>query len=111
VLENGGDVVGFAAAGPSSDEGEDRHYDASLFAVYLLDSAKGMGHGRALIEEVIATLRTNAFRTISLWVLEGNLDARRFYEATGWTLQGASKNTFGKDEQVELPTVRYRRSI
>ena len=42
-----------------------------------------------------------------LWVLPGNVRARRFYERAGWTADGAEKisEVFG----VTVPEVRYRR--
>lgn len=111
VAEDEDRIVGFASAGPSIDQGEDPDRIATLFAVYLLEEAQGRGVGRDLVDAVLATLRTNAFRAITLWVLEDNAGARGFYEATGWQLDGTGKETFGADDPVELPTMRYRRTL
>jgi len=44
-----------------------------------------------------------------LWVLDGNVRARRFYEHDGWRSEGACRTvTFG-DLLVEQ--VRYRRTL
>jgi GNAT superfamily N-acetyltransferase len=54
-------------------------------------------------------LRTNGFRRVALWVLEGNERARRFYQAGGWTSDGAQK----LDESFGIPIieVRYHRPL
>jgi hypothetical protein len=41
----------------------------------------------------------------TLWVLEGNAQARRFYERRGWSPDGAAREAFGVLE------LRYRRAI
>ena len=51
-------------------------------------------------------LRERRFTVATLWVLETNDRARRFYDAAGWTTDGATTS-----ERVDCemrPTVRYR---
>ena len=59
-----------------------------------------------------ATLRAladEAFAEATLWVLDTNERARRFYEAGGWRLDGADKvDTIGG---VGIREVRYRRPL
>jgi ribosomal protein S18 acetylase RimI-like enzyme len=77
-------VVGFASCGESRDavgEGE-------LYAIYALPEAWGSGIGPALMTAALAALRATGFATASLWVLEDNPRARRFYEREGWTQRG-----------------------
>ena len=49
------------------------------------------------------------FTEALLWVLEDNARARRFYEATGWEVDGRVKTVeIGGRELVE---VRYRKTL
>ena len=103
VAERDGEVVGFAAAGPSPDpEGA-----GELFAINLDPDHWGTGAGRALLEAVQAELDRMGFAESVLWVLPGNARARRFYEIAGWVADGTSRTAevFG----VTVPEVRYRR--
>ena len=103
VAERDGEVVGFAAAGPSPDpEGA-----GELFAINLDPDHWGTGAGRALLEAVQAELDRMGFAESVLWVLPGNARARRFYEIAGWVADGTERtaDVFG----VTVPEVRYRR--
>jgi len=104
VAEDEGAVVGFAAVGPSRDErglGE-------LYAIYVDPEAWSTGAGRALIERAEELLRAE-YAVATLWVLEDNPRARRFYERAGWTADGARK----AEERlgVRAPEVRYRKEL
>lgn len=104
VAEDDGKVVGFAATGPSRDEpgiGE-------LYAIYVLPEDWSHGAGRALIAAAEQTLRAK-YDEATLWVLEDNPRARRFYELGGWSLDGARK----AEERwgVGAPEVRYRKRL
>ena len=103
VAERAGEVVGFAAAGPSPDpEGA-----GELYAINVDPAHWGTGAGRALLEAAQAELDRMGFAESVLWVLPGNVRARRFYERAGWTADGAEKTSeaFG----VGFDEVRYRR--
>ncbi|HXY16636.1 MAG TPA: GNAT family N-acetyltransferase [Gaiellaceae bacterium] len=102
VAEHEGEVVAFASVGPSrgaADEGE-------LYAVYALPSAWGSGAGPKLMRESLAALRELGYRAATLWVLEDNPRARRFYEREGWCLDGARRE--GEHLGVATAEVRYR---
>ena len=105
VAEEGADVVGFAVTGPSQDADADRT-TAEVYAIYLEPSKVGSGAGRELFEHALADLRSRGFATATLWVLESNERARRFYDAAGWRTDGTTTS-----ERVDCemrPTVRYR---
>jgi GNAT superfamily N-acetyltransferase len=103
VADEGGSVIGFVAAGPQNPL-EDRDV-AEVYAIYLLPERMGRGLGRALLARAIDELRPG-FGAVMLWVLKTNERARRFYEATGWRTDGATKTeTVG---EVEPAQVRYR---
>lgn len=77
-------MVGFASCG----EGRDPVGEGELYAIYALPEAWGSGVGSALMTAALEALRANGFATASLWVLEDNPRARRFYEREGWTRGG-----------------------
>ena len=104
VAELRGRVVGFVAVGPSSDvDGE-----GELFMIYVLPEAWGTGAGRALMDAGKAMLRER-WPAATLYVLDDNPRARRFYEREGWALDGVTKT--GKFLGVPVAEVRYRISF
>jgi len=62
------------------------------------------GYGRTLIDHVCAEFRRRGFAEVTLWVLEKNRDARRFYEKYGFVLDGITR----KYPRTNVPEVRYR---
>jgi hypothetical protein len=68
-----------------------------------------LGAGRALLAAGEAALRESGCAEATLWTEERNERPRRFYEAAGWTLDGAVK----EDEFLETSVreVRYRVSL
>lgn len=108
VAEEGGRVVGFAVTGPSQDADADQR-TGELYAVYLEPDRFGHGIGKRLSDHALRDLRDRGFTTATLWVLETNEGARRFYEREGWTPDGLTTT-----ERVDCemrPTVRYRTSL
>src|ERR1700761_806607 len=75
VVEDDDTVVGFVSVGPSRDE----RGVGELFAIYVEPGAWSTGAGRALIERAEEQLRVE-YEVATLWVLEDNPRARRFYE-------------------------------
>jgi ribosomal protein S18 acetylase RimI-like enzyme len=105
VVEEGAGPIGFAVTGPSEDADAGER-TAELYAIYLDPKWLGTGTGRRLLEHAVEDLRSRGFRTATLWVLETNVRARRFYEAAGWANDGTVTS-----ERVDCemrPTVRYR---
>jgi len=104
----GGRVLGFAVTGPSEDaDAQDR--TGEVYAIYLDPKQVGTGLGRALFEQAVEDLRGRGFTEATLWVLETNERARRFYEIAGWKPDGAETS-----ERVDCemrPTVRYRATL
>jgi len=101
-------IVGFCGTGPSRDA------DATLEvpevnAIYLERSAAGQGIGRALFSHAVSDLRERGYQAATLWVLESNGRARRFYEAAGWQPDGKTKTETLSG--VDVHEVRYRHSI
>lgn len=80
VAEAGG-VIGFCFPGSADDEGW-----GEIYSIYVHPEHWDSGHGRALLEAGMATLREEGFERALLWVLEANERGRRFYERQGWAL-------------------------
>jgi GNAT superfamily N-acetyltransferase len=97
-------VVGFASVGPSRDERD----IGELYALYVEPESWSTGAGRALIETAEARL-LQEYDEATLWVLDDNPRARRFYERAGWAPDGAEKS----DERwgVRAGELRYRKSL
>jgi GNAT superfamily N-acetyltransferase len=101
VADVDGAIVGFVMVGPSDDEdgvGE-------LLAIYVEADHWGSVVGVELMTRAIDWL-SSRFAHATLWVLEGNERARRFYERGGWFFDGTRK----EDDRGSfvLREVRYR---
>jgi ribosomal protein S18 acetylase RimI-like enzyme len=107
VAEVGGEVVGFASAGPSVDA--DGEGVGELYAIYVEPGHWDAGVGRELANAADAALRRLGFDEATLWVLDDNPRARRFYEAGGWRLDGGTRT--GTHLGVETREVRYRKDL
>jgi GNAT superfamily N-acetyltransferase len=103
VAEDDSRIAGFVSVGASRNaEGE-----GELYAIYVLPGAWGSGAGKALMEAGRAWL-AERFATASLWVLEDNPRARRFYEREGWFLDGERTDIV---RGIPVSEVRYRLSF
>jgi GNAT superfamily N-acetyltransferase len=102
VAERDEQTVGFVSVGPSRDA------DAAgeLYAIYVLHDEWGRGAGQLLMDAALGALREAGYPDAILWVLEDNPRTRRFYERTGWTLDGSRKTESWLG--VEADEVRYR---
>jgi GNAT superfamily N-acetyltransferase len=104
VAEVDGRIVGFASFGPSRDEDVPER-TGEVPAIYVDPAVLGTGVGRELFEAATVALRDAGFARATLWVLEANALARRFYEKAGWAWDG-SVGTHMFDCANE-PVVRY----
>jgi len=69
----------------------------------------GEGIGRDLMLSSVDALVTCGFREATLWVLDANNRARRFYETSGWAVdQGTKQETIAG---ITVCEVRYRRTL
>jgi GNAT superfamily N-acetyltransferase len=109
VAEDGERIIGFAGVGPTRDPDADPARTGEVGAIYLLPEAWGRGAGRLLMGEAVARLAACGYTDATLWVLDTNERARRFYAAAGWVPDGTAK-VDGR-EGYSLSEVRYRRSL
>lgn len=109
IAVSGGRVLGFADVQRSRDE-DATPETGELSAIYLDRGVAGRGVGRALQAAAMEDLRSRGFTQATLWVLDTNERARRFYARTGWTPDGAEKTEL-RPGGVTLREVRYRRDL
>lgn len=109
VADDGGSVAGFVGYFPSRDPDADPGLTGEIGAIYLLPSAWGGGIGRRLMEAALHGLAGAGCTEATLWVLESNARARNFYEAGGWSADGAAKEDDSRG--FPLSEIRYRRSL
>lgn len=81
VAEHDGEVVGFVNGGPSRVE--DAAHPGEVYAIYVLPSHQGHGHGAALLREGARECLKRGWHGMLLWVLRDNTPSRRFYEHMG----------------------------
>ena len=109
VAEHDSAVIGFAFIGPTRDDDADPSVTGEVMMIYLLLGEWRKGVGRALMDSALATLGEAGFEEATLWVLDANDPARRFYEATGWFTDGAARRV--ELGGLPLDEVRYRRQL
>jgi ribosomal protein S18 acetylase RimI-like enzyme len=108
AVDAAGEVVGFVGTGPAGDDDADER-TGEVYAIYLLEHVAGSGVGTALLRRGEDDLRALGYRRSTLWVLESNTRAHRFYERGGWASDGR-RSTYRLDD-VELPVLRYARDL
>ncbi|MGH4120375.1 GNAT family N-acetyltransferase [Clostridium sp.] len=107
VIFKGDKPVGFMTLGKCRDVELDGHW-GEIWGIYLLPNYWNQGIGTELIKWGIKELKNRGFNKISLWVLEENVNARRFYEQIGFQHDGTVKKlNIGK----ELNEYRYIKNI
>jgi ribosomal protein S18 acetylase RimI-like enzyme len=101
-----GRVVGISTFGADRDLRDDAHR-GEVWALYVAPSHWGRGYGSALLRNAEDALAASGRRDLTLWVLEGNDQARRFYQRAGWRDDDCMK-PFGDSG---LSEVRYRKPV
>jgi GNAT superfamily N-acetyltransferase len=99
VAERDGAIVGVATCVREGATGE-------LRSLYVVPEAWGTGVARRLMEAALDALRERGASEATLWVVDANARARRFYEREGWTPDCEMRaSPLGQQE------VRYRRAL
>jgi GNAT superfamily N-acetyltransferase len=102
-------VLGFADFGPTRDEDEGELRVGEVTAIYLAPSAWGTGCGRELMTTALKLLAAAGYDEATLWVLDTNARARRFYELAGFHADGTEK--IDDRHTAVLRELRYRRAL
>lgn len=110
VAVSGAAVVGFSAAGPSTDRPSD-HDDAELLAMGVLPARRNEGHGSRLVNATADVLRGDGFTSLGVW-LSGTDPLRAFLEGAGWAADGTVRRLdLHGDGVVVLDQLRLSTSI
>lgn len=76
---------------------------AQLRLLLVEPSARGMGLGRRLVDQVIAFARQTGYRSVQLWTQSELEAARRIYNGAGFTIIGREGHeSFGKKLDAEV---------
>lgn len=96
-------ILGFAAAGPATDEDLWPATDGELYELHVAPSAAGEGHDQRLLHAVAGTFAEDGFSTGYTWVLSGDEARIDFLKAAGWAPDGTRSNL---DMGVKIPVLR-----
>jgi GNAT superfamily N-acetyltransferase len=99
-------VCAFSVFGPSRDDDATPNV-GEVFALHVAPTSWGRGVGSTLLRRTLEQLRASGSVGVSLWVIDGNARARRFYEHQGWHLDGTQR-TSARIADSPLREVRYR---
>lgn len=81
LAELDGAIVGFGSSRPQRDAS--LPHSGEIGALYVLRSAQRRGIGRTLMAAMARDLLARGHPSATLWVLEANTQARRFYDSLG----------------------------
>lgn len=108
IAEDDAGAAGFAHISPSRDAGSPDSM-GELTSIYVRPTSWGSGDGLSLMSACVRSLSSGGFDAATLWVLDGNARARRFYDLAGWSPDG--------DERIEqisefaVREIRYWRPL
>jgi hypothetical protein len=97
------DLLGFAAAGPATDEDLWPGTDGELYELHVVPGAAAGGHDERLLHAVAGTFAEDGFSTGYTWALAGDEARIGFLEAAGWAPDGSRASL---DMGVKVPVVR-----
>jgi len=105
AVEKPGDpeILGFAAAGPATDEDLWPGTDGELYEMHVMPAVADEGHDQRLLNAVADTLAEDGFSTGYTWVLSKDEARIGFLEAAGWAPDGSRSNL---DMGVKVPVIR-----
>ncbi|MGG5461131.1 N-acetyltransferase family protein [Clostridium sp. B9] len=107
VILSNNEVIGFICIGKCRDTDKTDSY-GEVWGIYLLPEYFGRGVGTKLINWGLGELRNRGYKKVTLWVLEDNIKARKFYEKVGFKHDGTIKEiNIGKS----LNEYRYEKII
>jgi GNAT superfamily N-acetyltransferase len=107
VAEEDRQVAGFTGCGENRDS-DARAETGEIRSMFVAPRSWRRGVGRALLAAALDDLRARGYSEVSVWSFAGNERANAFYEAAGFTLDGAERS---EDAWAHIPELRYRRSL
>lgn len=103
IFRVNGEGAGMAALCKDREEVDEKYGEIS--AIYFL--SQFWGHDHQAMRFCLERLRENGSRIVTIWVLEDNTRARKFYEKFGFTVDAKKEINIGEP----LIEVRYRKSL
>ena len=97
------EILGFAAAGPATDEDLWPGTDGELYELHVLPGLGAAGHDGRLLNAVADTLAEDGFSTGYTWALAGDSARLAFLEGAGWAPDGSKASL---DMGVKVPVLR-----
>lgn len=83
-------IIGFLTIGVSRDE-DLKEFFYEIVGLYLIPEYVAKGYGKQAMDWIKKEIKSRGYDKISLWVLEENNRARRFYEKSGFMADGKIK--------------------
>lgn len=111
VAHDGDGIVGFVYVGPTADTDDTPGRTGHVYSIHVDPPVWGAGIGKELLKFAVGSLRSTGFEDATLWVVDTNRRARKFYESNGWRLDGARRKEIlavGSGNGDEVSVVRYR---
>lgn len=102
IVKHNGTPVGMVSIDVPREAPEPDTYE--IFGLYILPEYARMGFGSEVMTLMEEKIRQMGYKRISLWVLEPNLPARKFYEKLGFAPDGTEKLSY-YDKPINL--IRY----
>lgn len=97
------EILGFAAAGPATDEDLWPGTDGELYELHVMPAVAAEGHDQRLLHAVADMFAEDGFSTGYTWALAGDEARVGFLEAAGWAPDGSRASL---DMGVKVPVVR-----
>jgi GNAT superfamily N-acetyltransferase len=108
VAEDGTRVIAFCSYGPTRDEDDDGA--AEIHAIYVHPDQWRRGAGRLLCERAARAAIDREHNTLTVWVVQGNEPACRFYERLGFAPDGAERSNT-RFLRTPFDELRYRKVL
>lgn len=108
LAEEDGELLGILTIGGCRDEDVEPEITGEIWGIYLAPQHWRKGTGSRLCQYGERLLSQRGYRIATLWVFAGNAQARRFYEAMGYTADGTSQV---RDFGASLEVIRYHKFL
>jgi GNAT superfamily N-acetyltransferase len=107
MAEEEGELLGYTACGENRDA-DAAPGVAELRNMFVAPASWRRGVGRALVDAALEDLRGRGYSEVTLWSFAANDRANAFYEACGFTRDGAERM---QEHWAGVPEARYRRAL
>jgi GNAT superfamily N-acetyltransferase len=108
LVEEDGELLGISTCGSSRDDDVDESV-GEIRSFFVAPGRWGHGVGRALMGGALDSLRERGYSVATVWSFAANERANAFYEALGFTRDGAEEPS--GEAWADIPGIRYRRSL